>query len=197
MARLTGQPLIFQTGAVGKVEWSKSITGSYPNIFSVGHSLGSSFELDPLQPLKLQHFLKLEVAVIDGEIYSVYDVIDYAAHAAGGVHNNPKGDRLKRLSQQPGVYLAGIPLIVQLLVGLGDAVDWACKPIEVLVLTSLGHDAAASGALDYAVRCYEEVVALAEPYRDNQPDFWAVFVGNLEKAKAAKGEVTQASDPAC
>ena len=189
MKQVTNQPIIFQTKAAGMVEWSKSITGSYPSIFSVGHSIGPSVIDKKITTLNLKDFLSLEVLVLYGDIYTVYDVVTYSANAAGGVHHNPKGDRLKAMLAKPDVLIGGVSVIPQLMSGISDAVDWACKPHELFLLNRLGREALLSGAPIIAIKYFNETIIAAEGIKNERPDLWGLFQSNLVEAKEAASAI--------
>ncbi len=191
MKRITNQPIIFQTKAAGMVEWSKSITGSYPQIFTVGHSIGPSRTENQTKKLKLKEFLALKVLILWDDIYTVHDVLTYCANAAGGVHHTPKSDRLKTMLAKPEVGFNGVPAIPQLMEGISDAVDWVCRPHELFLLNRLGREALLGGAPRIAINYFERTVCAAEGIKDHRPDLWALFQSNLAEAREAASNLPE------
>lgn len=190
MNRITRLGVSFQTRAVGMVEWSKSITGEYPNIFSTGHSIGPSNTTNNITFLSLDKFLSLEILVLFGDIYKVYDVITYCANAAGGVHHTAKGERLKSMLEKPQMLVMGVSIIPQLMAGICDSVDWACKQHEIFLLHMIGHEALAGGLPHEAISFFEETINAARGSENERPDLWNLFHESLEKAKTSAQSVS-------
>lgn len=191
MKQITDQPIIFQTRAAGMVERSTSIMGGYPQIFSVGHSIGLSKTNGQITPLSLKDFLALEVLILFGDTYTVYDVIVYCANAAGGVHHTPKGDRLKAMLAKPEVTIMGMSAIPQLMDGISDSVAWACKPHEIFLLNRLGREALLGGAPRIAADYFESTIRAAEVIKDDRPDLWDLFQSNLAEAREAAADLPE------
>lgn len=185
IARETGQPLLYQTGAVGMVEWAKSITGSYPAVFTCAHSLGITKFAGSIRALKIKEFLSLDVLVLTGDVYTVYDVITYCANAAGGIHHTPKGDRLKNMLEKPEITLGNVSIIPQLMEGIADSVAWACRPHEFYIMNRLGREALAAGHPHIAVSYFENLILESQGIENQRPDLRDLFVANLAEAREA------------
>lgn len=78
----------------------------------------------------------------------------------------------------------GIPITTQLMSGISDSVNWACRPHELFLLNQLGYDYMEKEAFADAVHLYKRLVALASGVEHSNPDLWELFNKNLQLAEA-------------
>lgn len=174
----------YAVGCMGMVEHFGSIGPEKPLVFSVGHSVDPMRPQRPIAYLKRDEFLALKVAILSKEEYTVRDVVAYCANAAGGIHHNPKDDRLKAMTGGAAIHIAGIPQFEQLMDGIGHAVLFGLRGTEAKLYNLVGLEALNAGARDAAERHFLRAMELLAPHRDDVHDIWAVLEKNLARCKS-------------
>lgn len=86
---------------------------------------------DRVTHLKIDPFLALEVATIDGKSISVRDMIKYFADNAGGVHKDkPTEDNAIKIDSIPSFFLIyHIPVTLMALLPIIKVIKSACEPL--------------------------------------------------------------------
>jgi hypothetical protein len=107
-------------------------------LFARGDSMcpGYPFPDYPIKSLTLDQFLSELTMVVKGNAISVRDVIDYTAHAAGGVHfgNPQKGNRAFVEAANQAAALGGLGAAMRSLAAIGRITVDGLQPLVDRVL---------------------------------------------------------------